>query len=77
MDGNLIQIEEIERLGGYVEQALSMHRDRERHEWTEVPLIRRARWRERRRRYAEEDRRAGCGVQPRRWRRVRCASSEL
>ncbi|KAK3821288.1 MAG: hypothetical protein J3Q66DRAFT_332977 [Benniella sp.] len=34
------QIEEIERLGRYVEQALSMHRDRERHEWMEVPLIR-------------------------------------
>ncbi|KAK3806998.1 MAG: hypothetical protein J3Q66DRAFT_357697, partial [Benniella sp.] len=34
------QIEEIERLGQYVEQALFMHRDRERHEWMEVPLIR-------------------------------------
>ncbi|KAF9355740.1 hypothetical protein BGX34_010268 [Mortierella sp. NVP85] len=71
------EIEEVESLGRYVEQALRMHSDRVRHECLEVQAVRRARRRERRRRYAEEDRREGRGVRARRWRRVRRASPEL
>jgi hypothetical protein len=71
------QIEEVERLGKYVHEALRMHSGRFMHECLETQTVRRGHRREQRRRYSEEDRRAGRGVQPRRWRRVHRGSPEM